>query len=345
MAGQVDSALSQLLTQYLTGWGPVPWRQELAQAKPPHDPDLGRAMLSLSAIETDSRVIYRKLHIANLDRREAIHAFNISWLAEEAEHGRALRCLAAKLGVVDVPPERSARFSMRATAAWPSLAASRLLGPALEATYLTLGALQEFVALTTYRKAADLVGDPNAALVLRRIAAQEGRHMHFYRGAAVLFLNDPWNAHVAGLLIGRLWRPPGVDLLGLSAWLRAFGPLLAHDDYRSRLLHMDQLLAQLPGFDGQQLMSTFLRRYAPALDSTHGRADLVRSGNAGLNGPSNTCLTCGFTVGSSSSLEGSQPPRSHNRGLEQASAVKQWRAPSTRWYGDPSPLRRNRPQQ
>jgi hypothetical protein len=261
MAGKVDSALSELLSNYLASWGPVSWRQELAEAKLADDPDLGRAILSLSAIETDSRVIYRKLHIANLDRRQAIHEFNISWLAEEAEHGRALKFLATKLGVNEAPPDRSARTSIRSTVSWPSLAAARALGPLMEATYLTLGATQEFVALTTYRKAAELIGDESAALVLRRIAAQEGRHMHFYREAALVFLDEPLNAYVAAQLIGHLWRPPGVDLLGIAAWLRAFGPLLAHEDYRSRLLRMDQILQQLPGFQGCRLMEGFLRRY------------------------------------------------------------------------------------
>jgi hypothetical protein len=261
MAGQVDSALSELLSQYLANWGPVSWRRELADARLKDDPDLGRAILSLSAIETDSRVIYRKLHIAKLDRRQVIHEFNISWLAEEAEHGRALKCLAAKLGVHETPPDRSTRTSIRSTVSWPSLAVARVLGSALEATYLTLGATQEFVALTTYRKAAELIGDQNAALVLRRIASQEGRHMHFYRGAALVFLDEPRNAYVASQLIGHLWRPPGVDLLGITAWLRAFGPLLAHEDYRSRLLRMDQLLQQLPGFQGCLPMEGFLRQH------------------------------------------------------------------------------------
>jgi hypothetical protein len=261
MTGQVDSALSELLSQYLANWGPVSWRQELADAKLADDLELGRAILSLSAIETDSRVIYRKIHIANLDRRQVIQEFNISWLAEEAEHGRALKCLAGKLGVHEAPPDRSAHISLRSAFSWPSLAVARALGSALEATYLTLGATQEFVALTTYRKAADLIGDPNAALVLRRIAAQEGRHMHFYRKAALVFLDEPWNAHVASQLIAHLWRPPGVDLLGITAWLRAFTPLLVHEDYRARLLRMDQLVQQLPGFHGRHPMEDFLQRH------------------------------------------------------------------------------------
>jgi hypothetical protein len=38
-------------------------------------------------------------------------------------------------------------------------------------------------------------------------------------------------------------------------------PLLAHEDYRSSLLRMDQILQQLPGFQGCRLMEAFLRRY------------------------------------------------------------------------------------
>lgn len=151
-----------------------------------------------------------------------------------------------------------------------------MLGAALEATYLTLGATQEFVALTTYRKAADLIDDPNAAVVLRRIAAQEGRHMHFYRKAALVFLDEPLNAYVASQLIGHLWRPPGIDLLGTTAWPNAFGPLLAYEDYRSRLLHMDQLLQQLPGFHGHHLMENFLMRHSFGVHGALAKGDLAR---------------------------------------------------------------------
>lgn len=275
MTGQVDAALAKLLNQYLANWGPISWRQELESARLAADADLGRAVWALSAIETDSRVIYRKLHIANLDRRKVIHEFNISWLAEEAEHGRALRFLASKLGITATPPDRSARASIRAALAWPSLATARFLGPALEATYLTLGAMQEFVALTTYRKIADLIGDPNAASVLRRIAAQEGRHMHFYRGGALLFLAVPWQAYVASQLIGRLWRPPGVDLLGITAWQSAFGPLLDQEDYRSRLLRLDDLLRQMPGFERSCLMQDFLRRHGYDITAMEGSEGLT----------------------------------------------------------------------
>ena len=131
----------------------------------------------------------------------------------------------------------------------------------MEATYLTLGAIQEYVALTTYRKLADLIDDPQAALVLRRIAAQEGRHLHFYRGAALVFLESPWHAYVASRILGRLWRPPGVDLLGIAVWLNAFGPLLADEDYRSHLLRLDPLVRRMPGFEDAQLMARFLEQH------------------------------------------------------------------------------------
>jgi hypothetical protein len=261
MVSKVDSVLADLLTRYLANWGPISWRHELNAARLRQNAHLGRAILSLSAIETDSRVIYRKLHIANLDRRQIVQEFNISWLAEEAEHGRALRYLAGLLGVCDIPPGRQSRSSIRSAVAWPSLAMSRALGSAMEAAYLTLGAMQEYVALTTYRKLADLIPDPHAALVLRRIAAQEGRHMHFYRGAAMVFLENPWHAYVASRILGRLWQPPGVDLLGIAVWLNAFGPLLADEDHRSHLLRLDPLVRRMPGFDGAQPMAQFLERH------------------------------------------------------------------------------------
>lgn len=143
---------------------------------------------------------------------------------------------------------------------WPLLAMSRVLGTSLEGAYLALGAIQEYVALTTYRKIADIIDDPPAALVLRRIAAQEGRHMHFYRGAALLFLEDPNCAYVASRILRKTWRPPGIDLLGLPAWLASFGPLLEYDDYRARLVRVDSHIRNMPGFEGASFMAQFLER-------------------------------------------------------------------------------------
>ena len=259
MVKDIDSALDSLLDQYLKNWGPIEWRLELSRSSPKVDINLGRALLALSAIETDSRVIYRKLHMANLDKRRAIQTFNITWLAEEAEHGRALQCLAGKLGVCDDPWTRS-RITIRPLE-WPVLAMSRVLGASFEGAYLALGAIQEYVALTTYRKIADIIDDPPAALVLRRIAAQEGRHMHFYRGAALLFLEDPNCAYVASRILRKVWRPPGIDLLGLPAWLASFGPLLEYDDYRARLVRVDSLIRKMPGFEGTSFMAQFLERH------------------------------------------------------------------------------------
>jgi hypothetical protein len=262
-----NRALDDVLDQYLIHWGPVSWRQELSVVALPPNVQLGRIVLALSAIETDSRQVYRKLHIANLDRRRAIQEFNISWLAEEVEHGRALRCLAEKLGVTDLPPKRSSRKSMRAAIAWPALAASRVFGAPMEAAYLSMGVIQEHIALTTYRKVAELIGHPQAASVLRAIAAQEGRHMRFYHCAAQIFLDDPKCAFLVASLFRRFWRPPGVDLLGLRVWLTTFAPLLADDDYRDRLLKVDEIMRTLPGLSGTSYMLPFLTRhgYRPAI--------------------------------------------------------------------------------
>lgn len=255
---QQHCQLEALLAQYLKNWGPIRWQADLAASRVTRNLKLAKVVLGLSGIETDSQMIYRKLHLARLDRDAVVREFNISWLAEEAEHGRALRHLAGLLGEEKNPPTRKDRpWDIRFAMAGPTLFAARAV-PHLQATYLTLGSMQEYVALTTYREVARLIGDPHVSRVLSQISAQEGRHMRFYRGAAQVFLREEIAQKVTSHILGRFWRPPGVDLLGLDSWLDSFSVLLQDAQYRSRLIDGDRIIRSLPGLGNVALMPRFL---------------------------------------------------------------------------------------
>jgi rubrerythrin len=250
-----------LLSQYLKKWGPLKWQGMLAEARPLPNPELAQTLLYAGAVEADATVIYAKLRAANVARRKPIEDFSIAWLAEEVEHGRALAQLALLLGADSLPPTRGDRRSIRAALAWPALALTRPFAPYLEATYMSLGTAAEFFALTTYRECARRVDDQNARRMLLAIAAQEGRHLRFYRNAATILLRRAPAAAVTASLLRLLWRPPGVDPLGIDRWLETFKPLFASSECLEQMLQLDRVMQGLPGMQNLVIMRSFLTRY------------------------------------------------------------------------------------
>ncbi|MFJ7768025.1 ferritin-like domain-containing protein [Streptomyces sp. NPDC097107] len=215
-------------------------------------------------IETDSVVMRRKLAATRADRSNPIKQFNVLWLAEEAEHGRALSAAAERLGVrLRSPEKRPMLRDLRSVTTWPALYVSGALIPYLDAAYCVLGSLQEYIALTTYRRIAVRVGDEALYGLLHDIARQEGRHMRFYAESAKVLLSEPSARWVTVTLINHLWRPPGVDLLGLEKWLNVFRPLFDDHEYVSNLLRVDQILGKLTHYAEVRPMRRFIEAAMP----------------------------------------------------------------------------------
>jgi hypothetical protein len=60
------------------------------------------------------------------------------------------------------------------------------------------------------------------------------------------------------LLIKRLWRPPGMDLLGDGNYEVVFGPILNDPTYATKLLRVDRIVSALPGMDEVSVMANYL---------------------------------------------------------------------------------------
>ncbi|HEY9392309.1 MAG TPA: acyl-ACP desaturase [Mycobacteriales bacterium] len=251
-------SIESALRQYCRSWGPVRWRSDVEGIDVRPDPVLATALLLLAAIETDSRIIARKIRAGRVDADPYLHEFLIIWQAEESEHGRALHHLALRHGAVDPQPTRS-RLGPADIVGVKAMAHS--LPRSLRSTYCTLGAIQEFVALKTYLAVARVAHDPGTGTVLRKIAAQESRHMKFYLTAAHHLLDGhPLRQRVVRTLLSALWAPPGVDLLGERRFVRAFGFLLADQAYVDQVVGVDAFLGRLPGMGGMDLMRRWLQR-------------------------------------------------------------------------------------
>jgi hypothetical protein len=261
--------LRKLVDWYANDWGPVDWKGLKASEFKCEDQEMGQMLYALSLIEADSQTMRRKLSAAGADRSEELLEFIAIWLAEEGEHARALAHMSAMHGFEPRQMEtRSVVRDLRAFITWPSLYLARGMR-GICASYCTLGSMQELVALTTYHHLAKVSKDAEVSRVLKAIARQESHHMKFYRNAAALFLEDYKPAQRnTRLLIRRLWRPPGMDLLGDGDYEKVFGPILNDPSYATNLLRVDRVVGALPGMEEVSVMADYLDSQGFRYDAT-----------------------------------------------------------------------------
>lgn len=243
-------------------WGPVDWRSDLDRvkiSKPNHT--LGRIFWTLSNVEDEASYMRAKVHWARADKLAPIREFNIMWLAEEAEHARALAAMSYSYGYSRSRLRHATLFrDKRSIAGAVAVRAGSVYEAGMLGSYLTLAAMQEHTALTTYNAVGDLAIPAEMKLILRRISRQEGRHMRFYKhGALAVFEEYPMARRFARQLITRSWRPVGIDLLGLRRWKEIFFPVLYTAPVREKLVQVDSVLASIMG-TRTPVMEEFLER-------------------------------------------------------------------------------------
>jgi hypothetical protein len=260
-----DTALTQNFQSFVRNWGPISWRPKLGEPRPVPDVSIARMLGMLAGIEDDAFYMQVKIRYTGAARFTAIREFNAIWLAEESEHARALSALATRFGDTGTP--RAVRHGVwhrdrQSLLTKPLLWCRGFYPRGLLAAYLTLGAIQEFVALTTYNAIAQRVDDAPTRDILLQIARQEGRHMRFYRrGADAVLDGSPGAQRVVRFALRRFWRPPGIDLCGQATWFATFAPLLEDPLLRRAYLRVDSLCATLPGIGDLGIMRSFLARY------------------------------------------------------------------------------------
>jgi hypothetical protein len=148
--GIVVTGLDSALASYLQSWEPLRWRDDCQGPIPGTAPAyVGTTFHALATIEADSRIQFKKVILAKLDSDPRIQQFIFPWLAEEAEHGRALRALGHLYGgECDVYQRSDRRASIQDVLSWMMLVVSRPAWRYVQAAYCVLGMVQEHLALT-----------------------------------------------------------------------------------------------------------------------------------------------------------------------------------------------------
>lgn len=258
----VERNIQQNAESFARRWGPVEWRDDLGRVTittPDHA--LGRIFWTLSNVEDEAPYMRAKVHWARADRLASIRDFNTMWLAEEAEHARALAAMAYSYGYKSTRLDHATFFrDKRSIAGAVAVRAGSVYKAGMLGSYLTLAAMQEHTALTTYNAVGDLAIPAEMKQILRRISRQEGRHMRFYKnGALAVFDEYPIARRFARQLIIRSWRPVGIDLLGLKRWKEIFFPVLYTPSVLEKLTQVDSVLASIMG-QRTPVMEEFLKR-------------------------------------------------------------------------------------
>ena len=245
---------------YLSMWGRLPWNPERLRHAVV-DPGLERVVCAAAFVESHSYQEVRKARVVGLDRHSEVRPFLEVWLAEESEHGRALRFLAESHGLRPEEILHTGKGRRRSVASL-GLAGARLsrLAPTVA---LGVGAAAEYLTRVLYLSVRERSSDETVRDLFSALAAQEGRHLGFFINAAKAAHPEVSTAHLRAARKALLltWRPVGVDRLGLETWLSVFDPLFADERFREQVLGMDRALDVIPVMRGLRLMHRFQARY------------------------------------------------------------------------------------
>jgi hypothetical protein len=227
-------------------------------------PDVTRVLHVAVVLEEDTAISARQARAFGLDHDADLASFLATWEQEEAEHARALAYLLVHQP--HHPPALRPALAparRRGVAQVPLTAARRL--PATGIAFCALGAAAEYVALVVYTELAKRSGSPTAEALLRAIIRQEGRHLAFFRSAAIRRAEQMSDrqGRLARRIVRAVWEPIGIPSLGEDRWHAALGPLVDDPTVRARVERMDRVLDAVPHLGGMDLMARFLSRPSP----------------------------------------------------------------------------------
>jgi hypothetical protein len=124
------------------------------------------------------------------------------------------------------------------------------------------GAMVEQVAIGVYGSLVRQLkhaGSDNGAEIVRRVLAQEGRHLKFFTQAAKVVLDlKPRTAAIVRSTTELTWRPPGVDLYGRAVWSKVFSTVIKDPEFVAALPELDRRISEIPGFEGCSIIERYV---------------------------------------------------------------------------------------
>ncbi len=192
-----------------------------------------------------------------------VGAFMTMWNREEFWHGEALAAVLGKHGVtVDFDELKSKRLKL----GWKDRIGpikqalmGGLVGTDFIAVHMAWGAANEWSANAAYLRMAKLENHPVLAELLKRIAAQETKHVAFYASQARDRLAKSKKAQViARFALDKAWGPVGSGVMPDAEVTHVMNHLFAGPEGRKLIQDVDSHIAKLPGLEGLTIVENSL---------------------------------------------------------------------------------------
>lgn len=234
--------------------GDIPWDD--AKKYPLSEEDLF-AVEYMADVEANTLYYVRDLIQGGVGHDPVVGKFLSIWLYQETVHGEALRKFLAAYGreiSITRQKELHDRMGWRDASHVLLLRIFNRISPHVCAVYLTWGAIQECTTLTGYQRLIQLTSNPVLHEVVRRIAAQEGQHYHFYAGAAQVRIQHPKAKRLVLLALRNFWAPVGQGLKSKAQTRRIMAHLFQGPDGEEAAERVDRMVDRQIGLDDLSLL-------------------------------------------------------------------------------------------
>ncbi|ROR73019.1 ferritin-like domain-containing protein [Bogoriella caseilytica] len=232
-------------------------------ATDPLPPDILRTLHYMCDIEFHTVCYLRDMLVTPSRKDGEVSTFMTIWNREEFWHGEALAEVLARHGIAIGFDQVKAR---RIKLGWRDRLSpvrqsvlSNVMGKDFIAVHMTWGALNEWSTAAGYRRLATLSDHPVLTTLVRRIAAQETKHIAFYATQARARLADnPKAQRLVRLALRTAWQPVGSGVSSEEDVQFVLSHLFSGPEGRKEIDAIDRHLSKLPGLAGLRLVADAL---------------------------------------------------------------------------------------
>lgn len=225
-----------------------------------------RTIRYMADVEYHTVCYLRDLLTTPSHKEPEIGAFMTMWNREEFWHGEALAAVLNKHGLtLDFDELKANRVKLgwkdRLDPIKQSLMGG-LVGHDFVAVHMAWGAVNEWSANAAYLRLAKQQNHPVLGELLKRIAAQETKHVAFYASQARTRLAASKKAQViARFALNKFWKPVGSGISPDSEVEHVMRQMFSGPEGRKLIQDVDSHIAKLPGMTGLTIVENSLERF------------------------------------------------------------------------------------
>lgn len=226
----------------------------------PLPPETLRTLRYMCEIEFHTVCYLRDMLVSPSRKDPEVSTFMGMWNWEEIWHGEALAHVLQLHGITVAFDEVKAKrvklgWRDRINPVKQSLL-SNVVGKDFVAIHMLWGSINERTTAAGYKRLAALENNPVLTELLRRIAAQEAKHIAFYTTQARARLQEsPRARKLARLALRTAWQPVGSGISSEAEVTHVMNHLFSGPEGRKEVDAVDRHVAKLPGMEGLTLMA------------------------------------------------------------------------------------------